>query len=243
MSVFILASHRSGSSLLCKYLESTGVCGNPEEFFMHYQGVSYQNWDIQNYEAYIERVVAETQTPNRVFSAKLMTGWDGAYGILKRLYPTFQGSYTVKMKELSKFFPNLRCIYLSRRNKVAQAVSWHKAGQSNIYHRIKNQSVEFEYQYDFQALQDLITSLIMEEAAHQEFLDSMQISPLSLVYEDMVQDMPGTIRKILNFLEISEKYSIIHPNLKKMSDELSQTWISRYRQEAQSSTPDRFKRW
>ena len=77
---FICATPRSGSTLLSRVLADTGLAGTPDEFFCHPRGYgeSYQGWDLVDYRAYIERVIAATATPNGVFGAKMMGGfvWD-----------------------------------------------------------------------------------------------------------------------------------------------------------------------
>lgn len=243
LSVFILASHRSGSSFLCDLLRNTQVCGNPTEYFMHYQGVSYQNWDLSDYNGYLKRIINETQTPNHVFSVKLMTGMDGIYGMVKRLFPKWKGDYRDKFPAVCQLFPHLKCIYLTRRNKIAQAVSWYKAGKTDRYHSTRNIDYSDNIEYNFHEIQDLVTSLVMEESAHQEFFDVMNITPFTIVYEDFIKDISNSLKNIFKFLHITDSYSIKTSKHTKMADYLSLKWIQRYRREAQAHQPLIYRRW
>lgn len=237
MTYFLLSSHRSGSSLLADMLTKTGVAGQPAEYFMHWRGTSHLGWDIRDYPAYVQRVVAETTSPNGVWGVKLMTGsLGGIKGFLERMetFPMFHKLTDVE--KVRAFFPNLHCLYLTRRNKIAQAVSWWKAAQNNHYHSTAEKRMpDSPLKYDFAAIDHLVSEVMMEEAAHQAFLDEMGIMPHTIVYEDFMQDMEGTISGIIDFLGIKESYTFEASNLIKMQDDLSEEWIQRYRQEKQAN--------
>ena len=81
----------------------------------------------------------------------------------------------------------------------------------------------------------------MEECANQAFFEMMETVPLNLVYEDYIQDMCGTVQKIINFLEIKDEYTFQEPLLRKMADALSEEWEQRYREELQANWGH--KRW
>lgn len=238
----ILSSHRSGSSLLCNLLTQTGVVGIPNEYFSHWQGRSYNSYDVTNYPEYIHRVIDEMQTDNSVFGMKMMAGDDEFQGILKRLgtLPAYQELSNAE--KIRTFFPNIKFIYLTRRNKVAQAISWWKAAQNNHYHTTDDTKMpDTLLRYDFDAISHLIKEVTMEECAHQEILSLLDVTPFTLVYEDYIQDMEGTVQKIIEFLGIEEPYTFQKSQLHKMADSLTQEWTERYRQELQDGWTNR--RW
>lgn len=147
-------------------------------------------------------------------------------------FPKFSGySHAEKVRT---FFPNMKFIYLTRRNKVEQAISWWKAAQNNHYHTTDHAKMpETELVYDFDAITQLINEVIMQEAAHQDFLNKINVVLLTLVYEDYIQYMRGTVQKIIDFLEIEADYTFQEPQLYKMADSITKEWAQRYRQELQ----------
>lgn len=228
----ILSSHRSGSSLLCNLLSHTNVAGKPNEFFGEWDGSMYKKYDMLDYEAYLNRIIAEFTTQNGVFGAKTMS--NDILNIFKHLetFPEFS-DYTYAEK-VRIFFPNIKFIYLTRRNKVEQAISWWKATQNHHYHTTdfaKMPATPLEY--NFNAISHLINEINMEECAHQEVLSLLESIPLTLVYEDYIQDMRGTVQKIMEFLEIEDAYTFREPTLYQMADVVTQEWAERYRQELQ----------
>jgi trehalose 2-sulfotransferase len=237
LTYFLLASHRSGSSLLCDLLSKTKVAGQAGEFFLHWRGHSHSGWDFSDYPAYIQRVFDETTTPNGVFGVKLMTGSAGGIkGFFEQLEPFPLFSKLTDVEKVRAIFPNLHCLYLTRRNKIAQAVSWWKAIQNEHYHSSPDKPMPATpLKYDFAAIDHLVSEIMMEEAAHQAFLDELGIIPHTIVYEDFMQDMEGTVRGITDFLGIKESYRFQASRLIKMQDSLSDEWIQRYRQEKQAN--------
>lgn len=237
MNYFVCVSHRSGSTLLCETLEQTGIAGMPGEYFMHWQGRSHEGWSLDDYPAYVQRLVTELQTPNGVFSAKVMTGDDGLGGVVRRVQAHEAYASLSDAEVMQHFFPNARYIYLTRRHKVAQAVSWWKAAQNDIYHlRDDEKASDAVLEYKLDAINYLLREIIIEESAHQAFFDAVSVVPLTVVYEDFVQDMEGTLMQILDYLDLSlpAGYEYKPSPLKKMADALSEEWIQRYRQEIQT---------
>ncbi len=238
----ILSSHRSGSTLLCTLLSQTDIIGKPGEYFSHWNDCSHKDYDITNYPEYIQGVVDDTQTSNGVFGMKMMAGVDGFQGILNRLETFPEYNHLSNPEKIRTFFPNIKFIYLTRRNKVAQAISWWKAVQNNHYHSFEDIAApDMELEYNFEAITHLFKEATIEECAHQALLESMDAIPLTIVYEDYIQDMPGTIERVKNFLEIEGDYSYETPSLVKMADALTDEWAERYRIELQADWQN--KRW
>ena len=75
---------------------------------------------------------------------------------------------------------------------------------------------------------------MIREAATQDFLAEAGVIPLTITYEDLVQDHAGTIRAILQFLGVPEgSVEIKLPHFERLADEVSEEWVQRFRQEKQ----------
>ena len=80
----------------------------------------------------------------------------------------------------------------------------------------------------------------MREAGIQEFFTEGNIAPLTIVYEDFIQQYEQTIRTILDYLELdSETVTMAPPALIKLADSVSEEWAQRFREERQNGWVNR----
>lgn len=259
-SYFILASNRSGGTLLCELLRNTGVAGHISEHFLHKYGGSYHQWDISDYPTYVRNVVTHASTSNGVYGVRVLAGEYGSIECLVNRLRQFPQYAEMSLPEvIFAFFPNPKFIFLTRRNKVAQAVSWAKASQTRMYHStqgavLAEQTAVYhnavtipdslpEPTYAFEEIREFVQSIIMQEAAHQDLFSQLNIMPYTVVYEDYIQDKAQTIEDILAFLDIPIPKGLNYPphKIQKLADSVSDEWIQRYREELQQNWP--YSRW
>ena len=234
---FICSTVRTGSSLLCETMKNTGTAGKPEEYFWH--GMEdetwYQDYHPDDYTAYIHRVMSETTTPNGVFGAKMMGGylWD----FIRRIQETPAFADATVNQCMMAVFPNLKHIYLTRRNKVRQAVSWWMAIQTNRWSSGDDRDPDPEPPtYKFEAIDHLLQEIVFREAAWEAYFTRMGVRPLTLVYEDFHDDITATTLKVMEDIGITIPEGLTTPetSLKKQANEVTETWVQRYREEKQS---------
>lgn len=236
LSYTIWFSQRTGSTLLCRALESTGIAGKPREWLS--DDNLLEKYRLRNYVELQQRLWQLGTTPNGVFGVKT-----GAYRpYLDSLIDTFKqfpDRTTNNPTEIwENTFHNCKHIYMTRRNKVRLAVSWWKAIQTQEWHRQRGKlpkSVDLEDKYSYEAIDHLFAECSMREAAIQEFFDLGVIVPLTIVYEDFILSYEETIKNILNYLELpnSNNVEIASPPLQKLADDVSDNWVQRFRQEKQ----------
>jgi trehalose 2-sulfotransferase len=131
-SYLVCATPRSGSSLLCGLLAGTGVAGRPEEYFWRGDEGSWsQRWGVSGFADYLRAAIAHGSTPNGVFGAKVMYGY--LPDLLGSLVELPGGRGLDDRSLLERVFPNLCCLWIWREDVVAQAVSWSKALQTNVW--------------------------------------------------------------------------------------------------------------
>lgn len=226
---FICTTARSGSTLLTQLLTDSGIAGEPGEYFYHRLRRAYLNLEIGDYDAYLRRVLADKTGSNGVFGVKIMGG-DLRFWLMKL-------RETAPEQPLSEivagYFPNLRYIWLTRRNKVRQAVSFYKAIRTWEW-RSTDQKSAANLDYNFSYIDLLVQELVMREAVWQEYFTEQGIVPLSLTYEDYVENQEGTLRQVLDYIGIPIPSDLrVQPMLKKQADTLSEEWVERYRAEKQ----------
>ena len=80
----------------------------------------------------------------------------------------------------------------------------------------------------------------MREVGIQEFFAEGNIVPLTMVYEDFIQEYEKTLRKVLKFLELDTiNVKIPSPLLAKTADMVSEEWVQRFRKECQEGWENR----
>ena len=137
-------------------------------------------------------------------------------------------------------FPNNRPVYLTRRNKVRQAVSWWKAIKCEQWHiRPQEKAAElpadfYEKNYDFAALSHLYHQIIMKECATETYFQQHGMVPVVVVYEDLCRDYSGQLNRILRYLEIDHEVTATqHGYFTRTADEGSEQWVQRFRKDLQ----------
>jgi trehalose 2-sulfotransferase len=239
LSYFVCGTPRSGSSLLCEALKASDISGKPEEYFWRDDEPFWrQRWDVADYAGYIQCALDEGSTPNGVFGAKLMMGGYFSHFVAQlQTLPQFQTGEGRAPVMLEAVFPNLRYIWITRRNKVRQAVSFWKAVQTGIWVWPNGEAPmpQTEAVYDFNAIDRLLQEIVLREASWQAYFDDAQVIPKVIVYEDFIAHYVDTTLGILRWLNIDvpHDFRVQAPRIQKQTDEISESWVMRYRRERQ----------
>lgn len=237
MSYLICSTPRSGSYLLCEVLQQTGLAGRPTEYFVQSMMLSLQRqWGISNLSGYFKKVLEVGTTPNGVFGMKAHMSQFGAVMCILQQVPQFQGLAVPEL--LSTIFPNLSYIWISRRDKVRQAVSHLKALQTNIWWLTDRPPVPVEEptgstaNFNFEAIDQLLRWIEEEETAWQDYFNAYAIKPLVVIYEELVQTYNITACQVLDYLHIPKPDDLVitEPRMKRQADMISEEWVERYLQ-------------
>jgi LPS sulfotransferase NodH len=238
LSYTIWFSQRTGSTLLCKALESTGIAGTPREWFNCPPDLleTFHQTDHAELQEYLWKLGS---TPNGVFAIN-HSYYEPHFSQLTetlRKFPACPSEETRRTKIWQHVFPNHRHIFMTRRNKIRLAVSWWRAIQSGEWHVSTGEPrkpVDLSNAYSYDAINHLYNECSMREAGIQEFFTEENITPLNIFYEDFVQEYDQTIRNILDYLGLdSQSVTIASPALAKTADAVSEEWVQRFREERQ----------
>jgi len=160
-----------------------------------------------------------------------------------RNFPACPPTATKRTEVWEQVFPNHKHIFMTRRNKIRLAVSWWKAIQSEEWHLPtgeQRKASDLSNAYSFDAINHLYNECSMREAGIQEFFTEGNITPLNIFYEDFIQNYEGTVRTILDYLEVdSPSVTIAPPELTKLADDISEEWAQRFREERQDGWTNR----
>jgi LPS sulfotransferase NodH len=241
-SYLICGTARTGSTLLCGLLESTGVAGHPESYFRQPDEQSWAaRWDIArrsdggfSYADYVQAALAEGRTANGVFAARIM--WGTLEEMIARLAETYPESAAADVALLNRAFGRTRLVYLRRGDVLAQAVSWLRAEQTDVWFqadRHEQAQPEQEPHFDPGRIRELVQLIGEHNAAWREWFASAGVRPHPVKYEHLDADPAGVTRGILDFLglDLPPGREILARH-RRLADELNAEWIERYLAEA-----------
>ncbi len=186
-------------------------------------------WDPSDYARYLNWTLEQGTTPNGVFGAKLMWGYLGDFGTLLR---SIEGMGELPLPALlSRAFPGLRYIQITREDKVRQAVSLWKAVQTQAWRREDDERGPIgEPMFSFRAINYLIRLLTAHDASWDAyFLGLGQPPQLKVTYEELAADPEPVVHRVLDHLGIPapEPLPLGAPRLSVQADSLSEEWVGR----------------
>ena len=223
--------------------------GTPGELFNIEPDTSLADtYQTQTYEDLLTALWRSGSSPNGVFGMKFSLYHGVWLQVVREIHDLKQRDLPPSPYEgqfLWEIFPHCQHIYLTRRNKIRQAVSWWKAIKKGIWHtkkgEVQDEAAFYQVNYDFNALSYLLTEITVRECAIEDFFRQNGIRPLSLVYEDLVQDASGMLASMANFLDLSIENedevflsAISKQPLRKTSNSKDEQWIQRFREELQA---------
>jgi len=241
LSYIIWFSQRTGSTLLCQALASTGIAGKPQEWLHNPDTFDLCRMYKVDTPAAVQKTLWELgTTSNGVFGLKLSMSEPHHTRMLDqfRQFPGCPPHPQCRAEVWESAFPHCQHLFMTRRNKVRLAVSWWRAITSGEWHRKAGEPVwaaAVQDAYRFEAIAQRVLEASLREAAIQEFLTEGGIVPLTIVYEDFIADYAGTVQRVLDFLGVCppKPFKIAPPGYEKLADEVSETWVQRFRHECQ----------
>jgi LPS sulfotransferase NodH len=236
----ICTNPRSGSWLLSEALASTSLAGNPREWFSSDEEQLHRaEWHMANpadpaCENYLDYVRAKSTTANGICGIKLHYY---QFAELTRKLSAVEGLQGLPTAELmSAAFPNIKYLWLRRRDKQRQAISYQLACCTDQWWVIdgvksnRRADIVDEPDFDPHAIACLEQILVENDLKWQSYFRSNNIAPLVLDYEDLVADYRGTVVRVLDWLGIPNAAAadVTPPRLKQQSNARNEEWLARY---------------
>lgn len=190
-----------------------------------------------SYGDYLASVFEEGSTSNGVFGAKVMSGYFADFINNLREIP---GSGTAPVPDLlSQTFPHLRYIWVTRRDKVRQAVSLWKAIQTWTWREDElpaendhSATPKKELRFHFGAIDHLLQQIEADERAWQQYFNEAKIQPFRVMYEDFVLNYQETVQEILKYLDLDVSSTgacaFAERRMKRQANAQSEEWVEWY---------------
>ncbi|MEM9343441.1 MAG: Stf0 family sulfotransferase [Pseudomonadota bacterium] len=241
-SFVICTSPRSGSTLLCRLLEETGVSGAPDSHFhqpsraawMEHFGVEERATEAETLAAVFARAVEKGRGGTDVFGLRLQRQSFAYFAeTLRVMYPGF-GTDVDRMEAA---FGRTLFIHLTRENKLDQAISYVKAKQSGLWHRapdgmeIERLSAPAEPVYDRAAIAAQLEASLRMDAEWVDWFSQEGIAPLRIAYDALSEDPHGARASVLDALGVAfEPVGDALP-VARLADAVNAEWAKRFRRE------------
>jgi LPS sulfotransferase NodH len=230
ISYVIASIQRSGTHLLCSILRSTGVAGSPAEFFLSKPGETWEErWGAASRDAYVERVLRQN-TADGVFGTVVM--WSYFELILQMLQeiPAYKNLHGGEL--LAAVLHQPKYIWMRRRNRVEQAVSWAIACQTGVWAQKREERPQPRAipKFDFKVIDEWCNRIAAHEAGWANYFRENQIEPLVLFYEDIVVSHQTAAENVLKFLglPLPPGMQVPRPPVEKQANETSKQWAAAY---------------
>ncbi|MEM9986883.1 MAG: Stf0 family sulfotransferase [Bacteroidota bacterium] len=242
-SYIIWMTPRTGSTLLSELLAQSQQLGHPHELFtLEPHSSLAEHYQVDSWERLRDELWSRSALDTGCMALK--------YGIYRSRHEPIvqelrqlQGLAEVDLWNWAPFeelFPRCQHLFLTRRNKLRQVISWWKAIQDQQWHLRPGQSREqtnhfYEDKYDFAALQHLLKEVQLREAATQQFFSDNNLTPLTVVYEDLIQDVVHQLGRILAFLGLEPQLAAqSKPSFLPTRSEINDQWEARLREDLQT---------
>lgn len=230
----IASTPRTGSTLLARLLWGTGLVGAPKEYCNPMQ---LRDWSCR-FGHPLPRAVASVLRGRahglagvlarpraieehllRVRDRRSSGGWFG----LKIHYHHFAAGWA-RLDDLERLLGPVTCVRIRRRDRVAQAISWERAHQSNRW--VLEQRARRQPRYRRHAIEQRIRAIGAAEAKWDHLIGTRDC--LEMDFDALRSDPAAQVQRVLAVLGVEYQTAPDVPRLGPIDPELALRWRERY---------------
>ena len=250
----ILATPRSGSTLLGQGLQASGLAGEPKEFFGHKMAFWMERWRTPTLPAYAARLDARRARPRTGSSApSCSTASSCIWRAWRGRIPSWPScrcrrcSIASSRTCISSGSPaTTRCGRRSPGSKPARPASGGRirgrsAPKLGRAWRLGDEPLEpGELAFDYDGIAALVRQAEAEDAAIGRFFATSGITPFRVVYEEFSPRYEETVFELLRWMGITPPPDLTLPNPRtvKLADDRTDEWVARFRELQSAGTRD-----
>jgi len=252
----VLASQRSGSTLLVESLRATGVAGEPQEFFQYLLKTSMspqpREWfadvedesilrlldplvegtpDLAPAEIWRDYIRTVGRSPNGVWGGKLM--WNQTPLLLQRAkdLPDRSGDGLLSaIRDVVGCDPVL--IHVYRPDVVSQAVSFWRAVQTRVWRGRPDPVRDARAEYHSGAIAHVVQMLRGQADGWRDWFAEECVQVIDVPYPVLWRNLTQVVGDILEAVG-QDRQLAPAPVLERQADQRSDEWVERYRADAE----------
>jgi LPS sulfotransferase NodH len=235
LAYWLCGTPRTGSNLLRFSLDKAN-CGHPAEGYHKYAnrdlGWGYDEKDFIRYNR--QMIQNQTSPETGIFGLKIF--WEQFQYYLDQCEqaPITGGQRLTPYEKVAVFYPEVKFIFIRRRDKLRQAISLVKAKQSNLYIVPKNrrsaQTQPVRFRYNSRMISYYLGLFAAHDTHWENFFKLGGITPYTVWYEDLIAKYNRSVKEIIRFIGF-EAERVRRSPFVKQSDEVNELWYQRYRKE------------
>jgi LPS sulfotransferase NodH len=230
-SYVLCGTPRTGSTLLCSLLYSTGVLGRPESYFREPDevawatkfGLATEDGRVRDYRTLVDAARSAGTSSNGVFGVRIM--W-GSLGRMMEGLGRVPGKPDLPI--LEEALGPLTFFHLRRDDIAAQAVSWCRAEQTGYWQQ--GDVITREPHQDIAQTRLLMAMIRKHNLAWRAWFDAQGVESHTVTYEQLI----GNRRRVIQ--DIAARLAVELPNSwrpksthRKQADELNRAWADALR--------------
>jgi trehalose 2-sulfotransferase len=226
----LCSTPRCGSNMISQILHDTGVAGDPLEYlnvrymagYVRSRGGPERSLELGSY---VRDLETRRSSPNGVFGLKMH---------FEHLVHCWKDRSAERARFLAGFD---KIVLLWRRDKIAQAVSLHKARVTQIWSSIDRDFLDQDdprrsrkAPFDAVQIAKALADLVEQETGWRRLLQAQRRSFLELCYEDLVADPIGQAASLLEGLGLRDAVrEIPAPSLERQGGGDNDAMVSEFR--------------
>jgi trehalose 2-sulfotransferase len=123
-----------------------------------------------------------------------------------------------------------RIIFLRRRDRLAQTVSYARASMSGVWRKEQESAAAPAIDYSEDALEAAERGIAFQEAAWEQMFAELKIEPLSVWHEDALADGAAMAQAVADYLGVmlDRQAAFEVPAIEKQSEGDAREWAERY---------------
>lgn len=227
----IICSHpRSGSTLLGEAVHAAGGLGCPLEYLHRgFRPSLAERWDAHDLNAFVRAMHRHRTDPSGVFSIKLF--WRDVEEVVAEATGE-QAESAIRLDEmldrLNAILPDPTFVYLTRRDRVRQAVSAFIASETSSFRALPAPlaPVDREVPYDYEGILRQLAVADYSNARWEAFFSATGIAPYRVEYEQLATHYDCTAGAVLAHL--GRRVRPAPPRLRRQATAQSERFVLRF---------------
>ncbi|EAJ4275697.1 hypothetical protein B7M67_08635 [Campylobacter coli] len=226
--IILCSTQRSGSTMVVEDFRNSGIMGNPDEYFIPWQGFK-EGIDIDKE---IDSLFLKG-TKHDVFSVKIMANQIQKVNFLLK-------NYSSRCNNILELFHDAYWIYIKRDDIVEQAISRYIAIKTNAWHAVANKNdkhfvghlirenidkYNYGVEYDFNHIMKHIINIKDENLFWLNFFKQNNIHPLILTYEIYSKDLNfGYLNDVANYINVDYVNKVLGRKIVKLANIINENF-------------------